>query len=118
MKLKSYIIVPIARLISMQTEQFISEVRQGFSEKLAAVIVLLAAVLFAYIVALGCGVLIAVLLLTLTNIRLFYAVLIVIMYMILLVLVSFIIGKNIMSKSVSEDRRNMDIFKWPKKRKT
>ena len=111
MKLKSHLILPVTHLVSKRTSRLFSDVKKSLSEKLAAAIVLLAAVLFAYTVALGCGVLIAAVLLTMTKIRLFFAILIVVAYLLLLTLVTFFIGKGMMSKSISEDNRKMDIFK-------
>ena len=85
--------------------------KQSFSDKLAALIILLVAVIMVYTVFLCLGVLIAVVLMTLAKIRLFYTVLIVFAYLLLLLLVSFFIGKGMLSHSMNADRRKMDIFK-------
>ena len=110
-KWKSLIIAPVSHLVSKRAKRLFSDVKQSLSEKLAASVILIAAVLFAYIVALGCGVLIAASLLTWTKIRLFFTVLIVIAYLLLLTLISLFIGIGMMNKSISDDRRKMDIFK-------
>jgi len=111
MKWKSLLFAPVFHFVSKRTNRLFSDVKQALSEKLVAAIILLAAVLFTYTVALGCGVLLAAVLLTLTKIRLFYTVLIVVAYLLLLTLITFFIGKDMMSKSLSDDRRKMDIFK-------
>ena len=111
MKFKSFLIAPIFSMVSKKTGKLFDDVKQSLSEKLAAVVILLVAVLFTYTVALGLGLLIAVVLLTWTKIRLFYAVLIVVAYLLLLTLVSFFIGKGMMNNSLNNDRRKMDIFK-------
>ena len=111
MKWKSLLFAPVFHLVSKRTSRLFSDVKQALSEKLVAAIILLAAVLFTYTVALGCGVLLAAVLLTLTKIRLFYTVLIVVAYLLLLTLITFFIGKGMMNNSLSDDRRKMDIFK-------
>ena len=110
-KLKSFLIAPISNLFFKRTKRLIEDVKQSLSEKLAAIVILLVSVIMVYTVALCCGVLIAVVLLTWTKIRLFYTVLIVVAYLLTLLLISFLIGKGMLDHSMNDDRRKMDIFK-------
>lgn len=111
MKLKSFLIAPISSIFFVRTKRLFADMKQSFSDKLAALIILLVAVIMVYTVFLCLGVLIAVVLMTLVKIRLFYTVLIVFAYLLLLLLVSFFIGKGMLSHSMNADRRKMDIFK-------
>ena len=111
MKLKSFLIAPISAMVFRKSKRLLEDIKKSLSEKIAAVVILLITVIFAYTTALCVGVIIAVALMTLAKIRLFFAVLIVFAYLLLLLLVSFLIGKGMLSHSINDDRRKMDIFK-------